>query len=546
MKYSKEFDTNKSVKKVHFGENEILYMVPDGEGNYAFCSKNKKLQEWCENVEDIGFIKNKKVPQEQYMFAVGAAMDYMAGRSMGTSQKKLIRILAELPKGAVAPDGWEGCLFVDNGALSISTFDGLKNPDDIYRKSIENGHVDHHTIDMLPDMDKQPKKCSTQIVVDYTDEVARYCGENRVHEIQIHKDTDLDALSAAWLIREVMAKGELPAIANEMAEIVNKVDYAKYRKPVNEYVTSFPGCVEAMLSAIRADKKGAIYSNPANRGEDGRLTDAAFNELQKVDNEANAETLKVFDALATEKAKNPDFSLETANIRDFIEKSQLVSDYAKEQMREGLKQTAQAQKQFEEDIAKAKVVKFNFTNPETNRTETAQIVIVNSKDPLTTTNLGYAHYGKNTIMAVYGGVDRKGGDMYDIGIAPEAASTLGGVMKDICVIMNKNEASKRKQVERICDSLEQLAVRTPKETQRLSELRKSLDELASMGTRQAFKGAEEFGLIDKDPSPLVIGNTLVPASRHSLITEDTFRKTLTNWANKTRTNEIVLDNSNQR
>ena len=40
------------------------------------------------------------------------------------------------------------------------------------------------------------------------------------------------------------------------------------------------------------------------------------------------------------------------------------------------------QKQFEQDIARAKVVKFNFNNPKTNRTETAQMVIISSKDPL--------------------------------------------------------------------------------------------------------------------------------------------------------------------
>lgn len=442
-----------------------------------------------------------------------------------------ISINACLKKGEVVEPNKEGILVVDTGALPISTFDGLSNSDDIYRKSIENGHVDHHTVDMLPAMEKQPKKCATQMVVDYFDDILKYCKEHNVTEVQIHNDSDMDAITAAWLLQKGLKDEKLPKCAEQMAQIVNKVDYAEYRKPVDEYVTSFPGCVEAIYGASGGEKAADIKSRQA------------WGEFAELDNKIIKEILPVYDIIAERMDKDIPFDLDKRDIRAFIEENSHIDQKVKDYMRKGLEQTAQAQKQFEQDIAKAKVVKFNFNNPKTNRTETAQMVIVSSKDPLTTTNLGYTHFGKNTIMAVYGGVERKCGDMYDIGITPEAADALGMVMKDICIAMNKNEASKRQQVERICEGLAQLPVRTPKEEQKLSGLRKSLDELEKMGTRLAFEGADKLDLIDKDPSPLVAGNTLVPASRHSLITEDTFNKILTNWANKTRTNTLTKDNS---
>lgn len=75
-----------------------MYLVPEGE-NYTFCSNNPKLQKWCETVEDVGFIKDKKVPQEQFSFVIGAAKDYLHGRPLGTYQRARIRILSEWPKG---------------------------------------------------------------------------------------------------------------------------------------------------------------------------------------------------------------------------------------------------------------------------------------------------------------------------------------------------------------------------------------------------------------------------------------------------------------
>ena len=514
MEYKEEYEKDYGVIKHRFSKG-TLFFVPSGEeGFYEFCSDNEELQKWCKEAPEKGLMESHKIRLNQHRHVSDLANDFLHGEPYGTRARESTHIEMEYAKGEVVDFIPEDCLVIDTGGVPVSAFDGLKDPDEIYRHSIAMGVVDHHTIDMLPEMDGQPKKCATQMAVDYHDDIAQYCSEGAMHySLLIHRDPDLDALCAAWIIRERMARDKLPAIAPEMAEIVNKVDYAEYRIPPKEYLKSFAGCMGAMLA------------------EGGR--DSEYG------NEINPELLKVLDVLAAEKEQNPQFDLQKTDIRAFIENSPLISDKAKEMMRTGLERMEKNQQQFTEDVKNAKIVKFNFHNPQTNRVETGQMVIMSSANPLAATNLGYSHFGKNTIMAVYGGDKRKAGDMYDIGIAPEAAGILSGLMKDICVAMNKAEGSKREQAARIKEGLEQLPIRTPKEEKHMTDIKEIMKTHAQMAQRLAFSGADAYGLIDRDPSPLVARDTLVPASRTSLMSESNFVKTLTNWANSTRVGELL-------
>lgn len=508
MEYKEEFEKDYGVIKHRFSKG-TLFFVPSGEeGFYEFCSDNEKLQKWCKEAPEKGLVESHKIPLNQHRHVSDLANDFLHGEPYGTSARESTHIEMEYAKGEVVDFIPEDCLVIDTGGVPVSAFEGLKNPDDIYRHSIAMGVVDHHTIDMLPAMDGQPKKCASQMAVDYHDDIAQYCSEGPMHySLLIHRDPDLDALCAAWIIRERIAQGKLPAIAKEMAEIANKVDYAEYRIPPKEYLRSFAGCMGAMLAVGGRDSE---YGN-----------------------EINPEFLKVLDLLAAEKEKNSQFDLAKSDIRAFIENSPDISDKAKEMMKVGLERMEKNQQQFAEDVKNAKVVKFNFHNPQTNRVETGQMVIMSSTNPLSATNLGYAQFGKNTIMAVYGGDKRQGGDMYDIGIAPEAAGMLSGVMKDICIAMNKAEGAKREQAARIQEGLEQLPIRTPKEEKQMTDIKEIMKAHAQMAQRLAFSGAGAYDLIDKDPSPLVARDTLVPASRTSLMSESNFVKTLTQWANST-------------
>ena len=62
MQYSPEFETDNNVKKVRLSVGTLYFVPTDSMGLYRFCSNNPKLQEWCENVKDVGPIKDKTVP----------------------------------------------------------------------------------------------------------------------------------------------------------------------------------------------------------------------------------------------------------------------------------------------------------------------------------------------------------------------------------------------------------------------------------------------------------------------------------------------------
>lgn len=535
MQYSPEFETDNNVKKVRLSVGTLYFVPTDSTGLYRFCSNNPKLQEWCENVEDVGPIKDKTVPIPYYKFAVATLQDYLHNKPVGSHRRNSIDIIVALDKGEVVSKAPDNAIIVDCGALPVSIFTDKQSPDEIYKTTIDLGIVDHHTIDQLSTMANQPKKCSTEIVTDYDNEIADYCAEHDVSEIIIHRDSDLDAVCAAWLIREKIATGTLPIIAEKIAEIVHLVDYDDYRLQTDKYVTSFPGCLEAVMSEIKNVKKHELYSNPDNLEQDNPhyLNKIGLKKLRHLDSMANAEAFKILDVLAAEKENNQQFTLETSNIRNFILDSSQISDETKDILENGLYDITENKNLFDEIIAEAEVLPFKFINPLTQYQEEGQVVIVHASDPLMTASQGYTHFGRNTVMAVYGGLNRQTGDMYNIGISCDSSKILANVMKDICITINKIEEDKRRQIERICISLENQSELTPGEQKRLEDLRRSLWDLEDLETCEAFEGADQFDLINKDPSLLVADNTLIVASRHSLITEKCFADVIKEWAHDT-------------
>ncbi len=449
-----------------------------------------------------------------------------------------VKLNACLGKGEVVNPNQEGVLVVDTGALPIDTFAGMTNQDEIIKKSVSLGHVDHHTIDMLPAMTKQPKKCATQMVVDYFDDILKYCKEHNVTEIQIHKDSDMDAITAAYLLKKGLQEERLPKCAKQMAEIVNKVDYAEYNLPLDKYITSFPGCITAIYGASSAEKAADIKARQA------------WSEFAQLDNNILPEVFKVYDILAERMEKNISFDLNKLDIKAFIENNPKTDETIKKHLAEGLDQTKQAQLQFEKDIETAKIVKFNFHNPETQRTEEGQMVIVESKAPLTTTNLGYARFGKNTVMAVFAGEPRKNGDFFDIGIAPESAAILSDTMKEIAFEMNKAEAGERLKAQKELQDLAQLPEMTPEQKNLFAKHQKMFAELNALKAegkaRPGQPGGNLPGIDDLDPTPVVARNTLVPASHHTLMTAEKFKKVMTGYAAKTKMNMMKRVNTSGR
>jgi hypothetical protein len=116
-------------------------------------------------------------------------------------------------------------------------------------------------------------------------------------------------------------------------------------------------------------------------------------------------------------------------------------------------------------------------------------------------------------VAVYAGKDRLAGDMYDVGITPDQANAMD--IKEICLALNKAEAEKRRKA--------------------TGKQKEFLAELEGQKEREAFPGlfdmveqeqVKEEDIIRIDPTPLVAGDSLIPASRHSLLTKKDFEKVM--------------------
>ena len=55
-----------------------------------------------------------------------------------------------------------------------------------------------------------------------------------------------------------------------------------------------------------------------------------------------------------------------------------------------------------------------------------------------------------------------------------------------------------------------------------------------------------LGIDDLDPTPVVARNTLVPASHHTLMTAEKFKKVMTGYAAKTKMNMMKRVNTSGR
>ena len=142
----------------------------------------------------------------------------------------MITVSAELERGEGCPIR-EGLIVADTGNASSEIFNGLTDSDEIFKKSISCGYVDHHVIDKLPVMEGRDPKCSTQMVVDYCDDVLKYIKEHNVKEVYIHNYTDLDALCSGWLIKYLGENNKLPSKTGLSRVIVRNEQLLKIGTP---------------------------------------------------------------------------------------------------------------------------------------------------------------------------------------------------------------------------------------------------------------------------------------------------------------------------
>ena len=132
MEYRNEFETRKDVKKMFVADGKTLYFVPDENGKYEFCSKDSKLQKWCESV------KNKHVKANALKFVVDGAKSYLKGKTqlrdtsasvtanwkdnpVGTLQN-VLQSKGKMPTYSEPEEGWLGGIGI---TLSVDGYEDI-------------------------------------------------------------------------------------------------------------------------------------------------------------------------------------------------------------------------------------------------------------------------------------------------------------------------------------------------------------------------------------------------------------------------------------
>ncbi|MFC1787865.1 hypothetical protein ACFLZY_01450 [Patescibacteria group bacterium] len=371
--------------------------------------------------------------------------------------------------------------------------------DQIYQETITSGIIDHHSIDsFFASKGIKSEKCATQMVADYPEAVLELIKVNGVKQVETHFDSDMDAICSAYLTKSLIDNGQLPGLAEKLASITNMLDYGRlselgedYNAPEN-FVQTLPGVFSSLKSAFsevasqRIKKEGF---SPAILAEAEAQRNAAFFEILNLAEQSGVDVtgdISVLDSQLSEE------------LLDFLKTGQ-----------ESIKEEY---KQFQKEFAKAETIETQNGDP---------VIIAKSPKPLTFTNLAYLQTSPETIVAVFGGLEREANDHYDIGIQPDQAKNID--LRGLCLALNKTERKKRDQI-LVKDDSE----KTDAEKELVTGWQKEKTREAFAGLNEMIDNGEvnENDVLDIDPTVLVAGNSLIAASRSALLTQSEFTQTI--------------------
>lgn len=379
--------------------------------------------------------------------------------------------------------------------------------DEIYQASIMDGIVDHHSVDMfLAAKGVHIEKCATQMAYDYSDTVLAAIDKHNIEKVDSHYDSDLDAIASSFLVKSLLEHRELPAVAKDLAEHTNKGDYGRVDiKDPEEYVKSLSGAFGSLKEAYRVQASAEIKAKG--------FSPAILTKYEELRNRAVFELLN---AVNQAKIKNPEFDL-----MDITEAEELVSAETKAALDAGREGVKVDYGQFMADFEKADRSLITVKNKK-GEPVAAHLVVAHSDNPLMFTNMAYLRTSPDTVVAVYAGKDRKGGDDYDIGIIPDQAREFD--LRSLCLALNKAERKKRDEVYARRDT----GTASEKDLKLIVIWENQGDREAFGGLFDMVKNGEvaEEDILRKDPTPLVAAGSLIPASRTSLLSEEKFRAVL--------------------
>ncbi|KKR08034.1 MAG: hypothetical protein UT32_C0004G0008 [Parcubacteria group bacterium GW2011_GWC2_39_14] len=425
----------------------------------------------------------------------------------GVREKGLLKVVNFDPEKCKCNLGKAQKLQPKDGEMVLDTGDfEVTGTGDCYVETIKTGVVDHHRLDNMFRVRGQvlDPRCSAKIIVTYVDDVSRMIEARGVHTTLAHADGDLDSIVSSYLIQSLIQRKELPVGAMKLAEHVNKVDYGMYREAdIEKYLASLSGIFSAIKSDLASARDGElgkeVFGNPEMKAPNGRLNDAGVQRLNEIKTKyENLLAERMFQVLnETENAAvaNSEFDPEKDMDAHVIN----LAPEVQESIERGKVLTRKELEVFNQDFEQAERTTIKIKVPKTG--ETIEVPVIIALEPKTVptafTNIAYQRITPDTIVAVYGGANRKGGDMYDIGIKQESAALLD--IGELCVALNRAEKEKR----------DQLAVDDPIRT-----------ALESQPDRLGMSGPEQ--ILTKDPTVLVAGGTLIAATRSSLLSAKDF------------------------
>jgi hypothetical protein len=429
--------------------------------------------------------------------------------------------LPDTPKGAVVDLEQlraQKAVVVDTGAFASFLEDHKEQEtfseeeiDGLYRETIAAGAIDHHSIDQfLGARGLHPEKCSTQMVVDYSEAVVDLLSSHEIQVVHTHYDSDLDAVASSYLVRALVQNGELPAIARDLAAVANRLDYGKFDiVDPEQFLKTLPGIFETIKSTISDQFRAEI----SEKGFSPALA-------AKYENKRNKMVFAILNRLNQAMIEGQEYDLagDCTGLLDGLDE-EIISA-----IRVGQEKLREEYQKFLEDFTSAEKHQTNIRTKEGGQMD-AEIVVAQSNDPLMFTNLAYMRIRPETIVAVYAGEDRRSGDHYDIGIIQDQARVMD--LRELCLALNKAERQRR-------DILE-----AKNKSERTKEEQGFIDkweqERAKGPGREAFPGLREMvergevsedDILDVDPTPLVAGGSLIPASHTSLLSEKGFKQVI--------------------
>lgn len=420
-----------------------------------------------------------------------------------------VGVTATIPKGGSAASLPPSVLVLDTGqpeapGVASRSPSSQVQFDEIYRETIRRGIIDHHGIDATVTLDPSMLRRSTTGMIALAPElIVEQIEGRRVNEITAHKDSDLDSLAACYLAQALKEYRTLPTLAPALAEHVDRVDFGLYRVEPERYVVSLAGVIGALKrvhdEGARAEV-GPIFGDAAlSREEKSERAGAVFERHQR---ELIEESFAVFNGCEAGARAG---AVDLGDISPVV--LGLRGDL-KEKIEGGQVAALRDLEVFEREHGAA-IRGTGYVVGKDGERRAVPVVIFDQTDlhPLVVTNLCYMKESPETIVAVYAGSERKGGDAYDIGIKPETAQGMF-TLDSIAVAFSAVEGELRKPL------IAELRAKSEAGTISADELRR----LEILTTPR--KGFEHLKI--GDPTVCVAGGSLVAASTNSLMTRSDF------------------------